>query len=88
MNCSSFSEIIARSLAENGERYGVYGVHVTNVDPLFPGFHDKGVGTEVIWGQHGSAPYLKSVHGNSFKNLDRTVELGYKKGGKLLKRTK
>lgn len=76
-------DLIAKALAENGERMGINGVHVTNVDPTFGGFHDKGLGTEVIWGQHGSAPYLKNVYGNSFKNLLGTIELGYKKGGKI-----
>lgn len=81
-------DLIAKALAENGERMGINGVHVTNVDPLFGGFHDKGTGTEVIWGQHGLAPYLKSVYGNSFKNLLGTIESAYKKGGKILKNIK
>lgn len=76
-------DLIAKALAENGERLGINGVHVTNIDPLFEGFHDKGVGTEIIWGQHGFAPYLKSVYGNSFQNLLGTIESAYKKGGKL-----
>ena len=81
-------DLIAKALAENGERMGINGVHVTNVNPLFGGFSDKGLGTEVIWGQHGSAPYPKSVYGNSFKNLLGTIESAYKKRWKNPKKHK
>ena len=43
----------------------------------------SGVGSTLIWNQDGFAPFLKSVHGSSFRNMSGSIESAYKKGGKF-----
>jgi len=63
----------------------LYGVFLHNRSPEFTGIHDKGVGSTLIWNQDGFAPFLKSVHGSSFRNMSGSIESAYKKGGKFKK---
>lgn len=74
---------VSGALASEGPAQNIYGVWLNSIHPGFTGIHDKGVGSTLIWGQDGVAPYLKSLHGNSFKNLSGTIESAYKKGGKF-----
>ena len=74
---------IAGELAKEGPSRRIYGVHVSDIDPINNIFSDKGIGTQIIWLQDGTAPFAKSLYGNSFENLAGTNELAYKKGGKI-----
>lgn len=79
---------VSGALASEGPAHNIYGIWLHSISPEFTGIHDKGVGSTLIWNQDGFAPFLKSVHGNSFKNLSGSIESAYKKGGKFLKNTK
>ena len=74
---------VSGALASEGPARNYYGVFLHNKHPGFTGIHDKGVGSTLIWNQDGFAPFLKSLHGNSFRNLSGSIESAYKKGGKL-----
>lgn len=79
---------VSGALASEGPARGYYGVFLHSKHPGFTGIHDKGIGSTLIWNQDGFAPFLKSVHGNSFRNLSGSIESAYKKGGRILKNTK
>ena len=79
---------VSGALASEGPANNIYGVWLHSRSPEFTGIHDKGVGSTLIWNQDGFAPFLKSVHGNSIKNLSGSIESAYKKGGKFLKNNK
>lgn len=74
---------VSGALASEGPARGYYGVFLHSKHPGFTGIHDKGIGSTLIWNQDGFAPFLKSVHGNSFRNLSGSIESAYKKGGKI-----
>lgn len=79
---------VSSALASEGPAKNIYGVFLHSDHPSYTGIHDKGVGSTLIWNQDGFAPFLKSIHGNSLKNLSGTIESAYKKGGKFLKKSK
>lgn len=79
---------VSSALASEGPARNIYGVFLHSDHPSYTGIHDKGVGSTLIWNQDGFAPFLKSIHGNSLKNLSGTIESAYKKGGKFLKKSK
>lgn len=79
---------VSSTLASEGPARNIYGVFLHSDHPSYTGIHDKGVGSTLIWNQDGFAPFLKSIHGNSLKNLSGTIESAYKKGGKFLKKSK